>query len=107
MGAMPKDEALQIGASALGITFGDINWSYDRGKQLSSVRGPKTSITKKMLIDFNKNEKEEFEVVTFLAFAAIKSILQRQKCTKITNKYLLGRMAGNAKRRANPCPYGY
>ena len=97
IGLHSKDRALSKGADVLGLTFGNINWSYDRGQLLNSIQGPKTSITVKMLIDFHINQKEEFEVVTFLAFAAIKSIIQKQKYTKITNKYLLGRMVGNAK----------
>lgn len=49
-----------------------------------------------MIFDFYKNHKTEFEIVVFLAFAAIRSILQKQPYTKITNEYLIGRMSGNS-----------
>ncbi|MBK6936360.1 MAG: hypothetical protein IPH18_05365 [Chitinophagaceae bacterium] len=59
-------------------------------------KSPKTSINTEMIFDCYKNEKSEFEIVAFLAFAAIRSILQKQSYSKITNEYLIGRMSGNS-----------
>jgi hypothetical protein len=74
--------------------------SYESGKILyQSIpdNSPKTSISIDMIFDFFRNHKTEFETACFLAFAAIKSILQRQPYSKITNEYLVGRMSGNNK----------
>ena len=81
-----------------GISWGNKNKSFERGKIIyESIpeNSPKTSISVSMIFDFYKNEKSEFEIVTFLAFAAIRSIIQKQAYTKITNDYLIGRMSGN------------
>lgn len=98
---LAKRELMKLGADELKITFGNIGQAYDRGEAIwNSVpsKSPKVSITKKMVFDFYDNHKTEFEIVTFLAFAALKSIIQQQAYIKVTNDYLLGRMAGNAKR---------
>lgn len=83
-----------------GITLGDKKRSFENGKKLFSsidFRYPKTSITRDMIFDFYKNHKEEFEIVVFLAFSAIRSILQIKPYVRLTDAYLLNRMAGNAK----------
>ena len=81
------------------IVYSNKKEAYDTGKILYDCvpdKCPKTSIRKDTIFDFYKNNKTEFEVITFLAFAALRSILQRQPYTKITNEYLIGRMAGNS-----------
>jgi hypothetical protein len=83
-----------------GIKYGDLNQAYENGERLYegiNASAPQASIRRDMLFDFYQNEKTEFEVDCFLAFIAIKSILQKDPCKKITNSYLLSRMAGNAK----------
>lgn len=93
-------------ANKLGIKFVNIDKSFIKGKMLfNSINGnsPKTSISREMIFDFYENKKTEFEVVTFLAFAALKSIIQKQGYTKVTNEYLIGRMAGNC-RKGEPLP---
>ena len=83
------------------IYFG-INYSanaFNNGKLLyESIpeRSPKTSISKKMVFEFYMEDKTVFEIVTFLAFAAIRSIIQKQGYSKISNQYLLSRMSGNS-----------
>lgn len=57
---------------------------------------PKTSISKDMVFEFYNDDKTVFEIVTFLAFAAIRSIIQKQGYSKISNQYLLSRMSGNS-----------
>lgn len=97
---------LQRAANRMGITFGSIKDSFAKGKKLHesiAPNTPKTSIIREMIFDFYLNTKTPFEVVCFLAFAGIRSILQRQPYTKITNEYLLGRMAGN-RSKEEPLP---
>lgn len=57
---------------------------------------PKTSISKGMVFEFFNEDKTVFEIVTFLAFAAIRSIIQKQGYSIISNQYLLSRMTGNS-----------
>jgi len=79
------------------LTWGDWKSSYDKGKLLfdqTPARSPVTSINKDIVFDFYANSKTEFEIICFLAFAGIRSILQTKPYVKITNEYLLARMAG-------------
>jgi hypothetical protein len=55
---------------------------------------PKASIKRHLVSEYLEQSKSEFQIVCFLAFAAIKSIIQRQGVKKITKGYLLSRMAG-------------
>ena len=91
---------VKAAAKYYGIILGNEKRSYENGKKLFSsidFRYPKTSIKKEIIFDFYKNHKEEFEIVVFLAFAAIRSILQTKPYVRLTDAYLLNRMAGNAK----------
>jgi len=77
----------------------DLNGRYRRGEILyNSIpkNNPKCGIRSKMILDFYLNEKKEFEAISFLAFCAIRSIVQDNDCCLITNKYLMARMAGEA-----------
>lgn len=92
----PIDDAVD----SLGIKYANIKKSIKDGKILyDSIdeKSPKTSVNEEMIFDFYKNKKSEFEVVCFLAFSALKSIIQKQQCKRITNEYLLSRMSGNSK----------
>lgn len=93
--------------SAIGIKFNSIKSSYKKGMELYKKHSgtPNTSISNPMLFDFYKNEKTEFELVCFLAFCALKSIIQKQPYLKITNEYLLARMAGQARKGSYPPVY--
>ena len=88
-------------AIRMGITFHNIEKSIKKGKQLYDTidgKAVKTSISKDMIFDFYENSKTDFEIITLIAFAAIRTIIQKQSCVKITNEYLLGRMSGNNKK---------
>lgn len=94
-----KDSLIDEAGHFYGITWYNKKNAYANGRVLYNLippKSPKTSITKKMIFDFYNNEKSEFEIVVFLAFAAIRSILQKQPYIKITNDYLIGRMSGNS-----------
>jgi len=94
-----KEIMIKEAGSFYGIKWGNKVSAFDKGKLLFESlpdKSPKTSISIAMIFDFYKNEKTEFEIITFLAFAAIRSILQKQPYIKITNDYLIGRMSGNS-----------
>jgi len=81
----------------LGITWGDCQSNFDRGRSLANStprRTPMTSINHDRIFDFYDNYKSDFEIITFLAFAGIRSILQMKPYTRVTNDYLIVRMAG-------------
>lgn len=54
-----------------------------------------TSISRAVLLDFfKKRNPKPFDVVVFLAFCSIRSIIGKKSYMKLTNEYLLSRMAG-------------
>ena len=59
-----------------------------------SKNSPKVGIKLEMLRDYYKNYKTEFEIIVFSGFCAIKSILLKKTYCKITNEFMLIRMAG-------------
>lgn len=90
-----------------GISLRNYNDCIQVGKQIKEslpAKAPKASISvvafknyyeKESAGDFS--EKEKFDVVVFLAYAGLKSYVQRQAYKRITNKEFISRMAGNAK----------
>jgi hypothetical protein len=79
------------------LTWGNLKTAYNAGQQIFNQippRSPMTSLNKDIVFDFYINSKTEFEIVCFLAFAAIRSILQTKPYVRITNEYMLARMAG-------------
>jgi hypothetical protein len=91
----PLDDALK----KLRIDFKDAEKSINHGEDIYysiDQKCPKTSISLKMMNEFYFNKKTEFEVVCFLAFSALKSIIQQQVYKNIKNNYLLSRMSGNS-----------
>jgi len=97
---------IQGAEKELGINYGNKKEAYSRGEILyNSIpeRSPKTSIRKEIIFDFYKEYKTEFEIITFLAFAAFRSILQKQAYVRTTNDILIRRMAGNLKEK-DPLP---
>jgi hypothetical protein len=82
------------------ITLGNESASLRNGKELflSLDDGlPKVGLNLSIFWDFYKNEKTEYDKVCFLAFLAIKSIVQNKPFIKTQNAYWLSRMAGKAK----------
>jgi hypothetical protein len=73
---------------------------YNEGELLfNSIppKAPKTSLNVNIVSEFHKENKDEFEIVCFLAFAALRSILQKKPFVRITNDFFLARMAGHNK----------
>ncbi|CAM3401283.1 hypothetical protein [Zobellia roscoffensis] len=60
-------------------------------------RPPLTGIKVQLLKEFQEEEHTKEEMLYFLAFLAIKSILYKKPYAKITNNFLLSRMDGRAK----------
>lgn len=58
------------------------------------TKSPKTGISVKMYFDFYKNEKAEFEIAVLCGFLAIRSILLIKPYCKVTDSYMIVRMAG-------------
>ncbi len=59
-----------------------------------SNSNPMVSINREILIQYNNEDKTDFEVSTFRAYCAIRSILGKKPYTKVTNDYLMARMYG-------------
>ncbi len=59
---------------------------------------PYVGIHIERLIDFHANEFSEFDRVVFMAYLALKSIIQNQSYKRITIEYLFSRMEGNSKK---------
>lgn len=87
------------------IAWGNVNRCYQLGESLynhTPAKTPMTSISKAIIWDYYTNEKAEFEIACFLAFAAIRSILQTKPYCK-TNKALIhARMFGYRSTRELP-----
>lgn len=82
-----------------GIRYKSPIEAYEIGKSLFEsmpANVPKTSLKIDLINEFYTTDKTEFERVCFLAFAAIRSILQTKQYCKIDNEYLVSRMASNA-----------
>jgi len=81
-----------------GVTTGNENRTLTNGEALfNSIPedSPKVGINKDVYFDFYKNDKTDFEKACFLAFLAIKSIINKKAYCRITNAYLWARMDGN------------
>lgn len=106
-----EEHKMKKSGQNLGLTWGNWKRVYDSGKQLfvnTPPRPPMVSINEDIIFDFYINHKTEFEIVCFLAFAAIRSILQTKPYAKMTNEYLLARMAGYTKaKNEEPLPLAF
>ncbi|MFZ4771588.1 MAG: hypothetical protein ACOYLO_15500 [Ferruginibacter sp.] len=74
--------------------------TYRQGERVANLtppQTPKVSLKTDLVWDFPKNDKTEFEIAVFLAFAAFKSILGGKAYSKTNNAMLLARMAGQTK----------
>ncbi len=94
-------ESFEESAAYLRVVLNDVKWSFENGQRLYKKFGsgcPKFGINTKIFWDYYKDEnKKEFDLVCLLAFLAMKSIIQNKPCQKLTNNYLLSRMAGMSK----------
>lgn len=82
------------------ITVGNPKKAMKDGKALLEsipVNSPKIGVNVHKLFEFLKEEKPEFKQACFLAFLALRSIIQNKSFCKIDNKFLLSRMDGKPK----------
>jgi len=96
------NEKLNKAGNYFGVTWGNQKEVFDCGKMIDRDNHfpcPMTSVSIEMIFDFHSKDKTEFEIVCFLAFVAIRSVLQVKPYVKLTNDFLIARMAGmsNAK----------
>ncbi len=71
--------------------------TLDVGKLLYELlpkKSPMVGLNTAIWLKYYKDEKTEFEDISFLAFLALKSILGRKTHCKVNNKYWLARMDG-------------
>jgi len=90
-------ELMEQASTELEIQWGDSLASYNAGQRLFNKippRSPMTSINHDIVFSYFENHKTDFEIVTFLAYAAIRSIIQTKPYVRITNDFLIARMAG-------------
>jgi hypothetical protein len=91
------NDKMKAAAKFFGITLGNLYGSIENGRELhDSVhpRSPMTGINKDLLFDFYLGNQPIDEIVVLLAHLAIKSILGQKSFCRVTNDYLLCRMAG-------------
>lgn len=101
-----KREKIKSAEKYFGVRCGDITLTISNGKKLwrEISNTPKTSIKKNLFFDYYENEKIEFELAVFCAYCAIRSILLFKPYCKITDNYMLARMAGRAKNEIENLP---
>lgn len=91
------NDRMKAAAHYFGITLGYIKGSIENGQELHESihpRSPMTGINKDLLFDFYDGNQSINEIVVLLAHLAIKSILGQKSFCRVTNDYLLCRMAG-------------
>lgn len=96
------DDLHKIKSSAkfYNVSMGSPKHVLRRGEELveGKIAGyPMIGINTEIFWDFKGNYKSVFEKACLLGFLAIKSILQQKPYCKITNKFWLARMDGEAK----------
>jgi hypothetical protein len=80
-----------------GLSGGNLPNMAKNGKVLFDTfnhNNPMVSISKDILMQYYKEDKTDFEVLTFRAYCAIRSILITKPYAKATNEYLIARMYG-------------
>lgn len=90
-------DRMKSAAKYFGITLGNIHGSLENGRELYeniNPRSPMTGINSGLLFDFYQGNQPINEIVALLAHLAIKSILGQKGFCRVTNDYLLCRMAG-------------
>lgn len=95
-----SEERMKSAAKNFNVKLGNLKASHKNGANLYEdypLNAPKVGLSLSLFWEYYGNEKSDFEKACLLAFLSIKSILHKKPYCKITNKYLLSRMNGNAK----------
>lgn len=102
--AIPKEEDIKRAADyyRVPILETSIKTALKNGRTLyDSIpsRSPIAGISSDVVLDYRQNEKSEFEIACFCAYAGVKSYLGKDPYKKITNLTLLSRMSGYSSER--------
>jgi hypothetical protein len=92
-------EKMKSASNYFGINFGNPHSSYQFGKTLYDSlpeNSPMVGINTDVCFDYYEHSKTTDEIAVLLAFLAIKSIIGIKPYSKVTNAYLIVRMAGYA-----------
>ena len=97
--ALPTDEDFKMATDYYRMPIRDtsIKTALKNGRTLyDSIpsRSPIAGISSDVVLDYYQNDKSEFEIACFCAYAGVKSYLGKDPCKKITNLTLLSRMSG-------------
>ena len=101
-----KDVKIHEAEDFFSIKLGNVDFAYNSGEDLwnSLPFGlPMVGINVAKLFEFLKENKSDFDLVCFLAYHALRSIIQQKAYCKIDNLYLLSRMDGKAKKVSSSC----
>lgn len=96
-GETVKQQHIKEAMEFFGLIVNSLQNRLKAGKELHdtfSTNNPTASINKDLLIQFCNEEKTDFEVLTFRAFIALRSIIGMQALCKATDDYLIARMYG-------------
>jgi hypothetical protein len=87
---------MQLAFNSIGIN-GSIELCLNTAKKIEKQiepNEPQPMVNTNLLFDFRENEKSESDLIQFLAYIAIKSILGKNLCTKTNKNHILSRMFG-------------
>lgn len=91
------EDKMQYTLKYLGITSKDWEIALERAEKVYFSVPDKTAkfgIKSSKVFEFRDDYKTDFEVAVFCAFCAVKSILGKKSYVRISNNFLLARMAG-------------
>tara|TARA_R110000751_G_scaffold390_1_gene1549 strand:+ start:10404 stop:11108 length:705 start_codon:yes stop_codon:yes gene_type:complete len=94
-----EEEAFSSSAKYFGIKFGNIPESIKNGEAFYDSLGsgnPMVGIDVKMVFDYYKNHKTDFQKACLLGYLAIRSILMDKAYCKTTNDNWFSRMDGKS-----------
>lgn len=87
---------MQLAFNSIGIN-GGIEFCLKSAKEIEKQiepNEPQPMISKSLLFDFRDNPKSEFDLIQFLAYIAIKSILGKNPYAKVNKELVISRMFG-------------
>jgi hypothetical protein len=87
---------MQLSFNSIGIN-GGIEFCLNSAKEIEKQippNEPQPMISKSLLFEFRDNPKSEFDLIQFLAYIAIKSILGKNPYAKVNKKLVISRMFG-------------
>lgn len=87
------------GKNRIGFVFQDSERDYYRGEELYSnleFKFPKVNIEVSKLVSMLGSDNSSFDVACFLAYCALRSIIQTDPYKDISSAFLLSRMLGSA-----------